>query len=81
MTIYKLAIRNGGEEFYSLKEMRKRFKEDKELFELLREDGYFFCTKENEASRTEYFVIPLQDKEIKMEYRYNERLYNGAYGN
>ena len=47
----------------------------------LETSGTFCIESENEASRTEYFVIPLQDKEIKMEYRYNERLYNGAYGN
>ena len=40
-----------------------------------------FCTKENEKSRTECLIKPIGNGEIKLEYRYNEKLVNGAYGN
>lgn len=81
MTVYNLYYNNGAEVFHSLKEIRDRFKKDKHFYEFLECEGYILCTKENEKSRTEYFIKPKCEGKITLEYRYNEKLVNGAYGN
>lgn len=81
MVVYNLHYNNGVEECYSLKEVRDRFRKDEDFYEFLECEGYMFCTKENEKSRTEYFIKPKCKGEITLEHRYNEKLVNGAYGN
>ena len=66
MTVYNLCYNNGIEECYSLKEVRDRFRSDKHFFQYLECEGYMFCTKENEKSRTEYLIKPIGNGEIKL---------------
>jgi hypothetical protein len=77
---YSLSIENSSEEFYSLTEMRDKFRGDRDLYEMLVKEEYLFCIKVNSASRVHYFVEPLGNGEIQLVKDFKESMSHGGYG-
>tara|TARA_Y100001937_G_scaffold33125_2_gene47222 strand:- start:1232 stop:1477 length:246 start_codon:yes stop_codon:yes gene_type:complete len=81
MAVYNLCYNNKIEELYSLKDVRDRFRKDAHFYEFLELEGYMFCLKQNEKSRTEYLIKPIGIGEVELVYVGNEKIIDGAYGN